>query len=47
LIQRPLDTSANVNDINVARALLHGHEETAFGDAGYQGVHLRAEAQQP
>ena len=40
-------TAANVNDLNVAGALLHGEEEVAFGDAGYQGVHKRAEAEGP
>ena len=36
--------AANVNDLNVASALLHGEVEVAFGDAGYQGVHKRPEA---
>ena len=40
-------TPANVNDLNMAGALLHGEEEAAFGDAGYQGVHKRPEAQGP
>lgn len=31
----------------VAGALLHGEEEAAFGDAGYQGVHKRPEAACP
>ena len=30
-----------------AGALLHGEEEAAFGDAGYQGVHKRPEAVGP
>jgi transposase, IS5 family len=40
-------TAANVNDLTMAGALLHGDEEAAFGDAGYQGVHKRAEAAGP
>src|SRR5437868_11244509 len=39
--------AANVNDLNVAGELLHGDEEAAFGDAGYQGVHKRPEAEGP
>ncbi len=38
---------ANVNDVTQAGALLHGQEEDAFGDAGYQGAHKRIEAAQP
>lgn len=38
---------ANVNDLNMAGALLHGDEEAAFGDAGYRGVHKRPEAACP
>ena len=40
-------TAANVNDVTMAGRLLHGEEEAAFGDAGYQGVHKRAEASGP
>jgi len=40
-------TAANISDINVAGALLHGEEHAAFGDSGYQGVHKRAEAAGP
>ena len=29
-------TAANVNDVTEAGALLHGEEDVAFGDAGYQ-----------
>lgn len=47
LVHTVIGTSANVNDLNVAGALLHGEEQTAFGDAGYQGVHKREEAQGP
>jgi transposase, IS5 family len=42
-----VDPAANVNDLNMAGALLHGAEEAAFGDAGYQGVHKRPEATGP
>ena len=40
-------TAANVHDVTMAGRLLHGEEEAAFGDAGYQGVHKRAEADGP
>jgi IS5 family transposase len=47
LVHTVVCTSANVNDLNVAGQLLHGEEESAFGDAGYQGVHKRPEAEGP
>ena len=47
LVRTVVGTAANVNDLNMAGALLHGEEEVAFGDAGYQGVHKRPEAQGP
>jgi len=47
LVHTVVATAANVNDLNVAGQLLHGEEQAAFGDAGYQGVHKRAEAQGP
>ena len=47
LVHTVVGTAANVSDINVAGALLHGEEQAAFGDAGYQGVHKRGEAQGP
>ena len=37
-------TAANVNDVTQAHKLLHGEEDDAFGDAGYQGVQKRPEA---
>ena len=37
-------TPANVHDITVAHALLHGKEEVAFADAGYVGIEKREEA---
>jgi transposase, IS5 family len=47
LVHSVAGTAANVNDVTQAGALLHGQEEVAFGDAGYQGVHKRDEAQGP
>ncbi|MDQ2735540.1 MAG: IS5 family transposase [Pseudomonadota bacterium] len=47
LVHTVAGTAANVNDLNMAGALLHGDEEVAFGDAGYQGVHKRPEASGP
>jgi len=47
LVHSRAGTAANVNDLNMAGALLHGQEEVAFGDAGYQGVHKRPEAAGP
>jgi IS5 family transposase len=47
LVHSVTGTAASVNDVTQAGALLHGDEEVAFGDAGYQGVHKRIEAQGP
>ena len=47
LVHSVVGTAANVNDVTQAGALLHGQEEVAFGDAGYQGVHKRSEAAGP
>jgi IS5 family transposase len=47
LIHSVVGTAANVNDVTQAGALLHGQEDDAFADAGYQGVHKRIEAQGP
>ncbi len=47
LVHSVVGTAANVNDVTQAGALLHGQEEAAFGDAGYQGVHKRPEAAGP
>jgi IS5 family transposase len=47
LVHTVIGTAANVSDLNVAGALLHGKEQSAFGDAGYQGVHKRPEAAGP
>jgi IS5 family transposase len=47
LVHSVVGTAANVSDVTQAGALLHGQEEVAFGDAGYQGVHKRSESQGP
>lgn len=47
LVHSVAGTAANVNDVTQAGALLHGEEDVAFGDAGYQGVHKRPEAARP
>ena len=44
LVHTVRGTSANVNDVVEGNALLHGEEEVAFGDAGYQGVNKRPDA---
>ncbi len=38
-----MTTPANAADVTQAHALLHGEEQLAFGDAGYQGVEKREE----
>ncbi len=38
LVHTVIGTSANVNDVTQAGALMHGQEHDAFGDAGYRGV---------
>jgi len=35
LVHTVVGTAANEADINVAGQLLHGKEQTAFGDSGY------------
>jgi IS5 family transposase len=47
MVHTVVGTAANVNDVTQAGALLHGQEKDAYGDAGYQGVHKRAEADGP
>ena len=44
LVHTVIGTAANVNDVTQANALLHGEEEEAFGDAGYQGAEKRPDA---
>ena len=46
LVHTVRGTSGNVNDVVEANALLHGEETEAFGDAGYQGAHKRADAKE-
>ncbi|MGJ3013840.1 IS5-like element ISBmu2 family transposase, partial [Salmonella enterica subsp. enterica serovar Paratyphi A] len=43
LIHSVVGTAANVSDVSQAHALLHGHEEQVFADAGYIGVDKREE----
>jgi IS5 family transposase len=45
LVHSVVGTAANESDVSQAHALLHGHEQLAFGDAGYAGVHKREEMQ--
>lgn len=44
LVHTVIGTAGNVSDISQAQALLHGEEQAAFGDAGYQGVDKRPES---
>lgn len=44
LVHTVIGTAGNVSDISQAQALLHGDEQVAFGDAGYQGVEKRPES---
>jgi hypothetical protein len=46
LVHSLVGTAANESDVSQAHALLHGHEELAFGDAGYIGVDKRDEMKQ-
>ena len=39
-------TAANVADVTVTHALLHGKEDSVFGDSGYTGADKREELQQ-
>jgi len=45
LVHTVVGTSANVNDVTQAHALVHGEETDVFADAGYQGVDKRVETQ--
>ena len=45
LVHTVVGTSANVNDVTQAHALVHGEETDVFADAGYQGVDKRDETQ--
>lgn len=42
-VHTEIGTAANVNDVTQADALLHGAEDIAIADAGYQGAGHRAE----
>ena len=44
LVHTVTGTAANVNDVTEGNSLLHGQEQMAFGDAGYQGVGKRADS---
>ena len=44
LVHTVRGTAGNVNDVVEASRLLHGDERDAFGDAGYQGVAKRSDA---
>jgi IS5 family transposase len=46
LVHTVQGTSANVNDVTQANGLLHGEEEVAFADAGYQGAHKCPDAKE-
>jgi IS5 family transposase len=45
LVHTVIGTAANVNDVTQASGLLHGQEQHAWGDAGYQGVDKREDHQ--
>jgi IS5 family transposase len=44
LVHTVVGTSGNVHDVTQGNSLQHGQESVAFGDAGYQGVEKRADA---
>lgn len=44
LVHTVRGTTGSVGDVVAANSLLHGEEAEAFGDAGYQGAHKRADA---
>ena len=46
LVHTVRGTSGNMADIAEGNSLLHGKETDAYGDAGYQGVHKRADAKE-
>ena len=41
LVHTVKGTAGHVHDINEANALLHGHEQMVFADAGYRGIEKR------
>ena len=44
LVHTVRGTSGNVSDVTEGNSLLHGEETIAFGDAGYQGIQKRPDA---
>jgi IS5 family transposase len=44
LVHTVVGTAANISDVTVGNALLHGQEAEVFADAGYQGADKRADA---
>ena len=44
LVHTVRGTSGNVHDVVEGNSLLHGQEKLGFGDAGYQGIDKRADA---
>jgi IS5 family transposase len=46
LVHTVRGTSGNVNDVVEGSSLLHGEEILAYGDAGYQGIEKRADAEE-
>jgi transposase, IS5 family len=44
LVHTVRGTSGNVHDVTQGNRLLHGEETLAFGDAGYQGIEKRPDA---
>jgi IS5 family transposase len=44
LVHTVVGTAANVSDVTVGNALLHGQETDVFADAGYQGADKRDDA---
>ena len=46
LVHAVIASAANVSDVTQAQARLHGDEEEAFGDAGYQGADKRGQAKE-
>ena len=44
LVHTVRGTSGNVHDVLEGNSLLHGQEVDAYGDAGYQGIHKRPDA---
>lgn len=43
LVHHAICTAANVGDVTMTHALLHGKEDAVFGDSGYTGAAKRLE----